>query len=290
MTKKIAILGSCVSEDWYHFQDVHARLDAVVPMRYQLSSLISIMAEPVRIDVEIGDNLKRLEKVSLQMDFDKSFLRRLIELKPDVLIVELLADGRDGNYGGVIEADGSWISSTYILTRTPMHERFSASRHLDIFNDPDEYIALFRQSAKRLQEFLARELPDCKVILNQARWAEYFVDEHGNVHSYSPWEQNSYLRYNFRVDLLEKIFTEEVRCDVLRIDEVPIFADVQHIWGRSADHYVRYFYTSFTRKLGELMHPSSCPTPVQSLNAQTCDSDSVEISPRERESSGVTGT
>lgn len=287
MTKKIAILGSCVSEDWYHYQDAHARLDAVVPMRYQLSSLISIMAEPVHMEVEIGDTLKRLEKVSLQIDFDKSFLRRLIEMNPDVLIVELLADSRDGSYGGVIALDGSWISSTYILTRTPMHEEFSVARHLDILNDPDEYKTLFRKAAKRLQDFLTRELPDCKVVLNQARWAEYFIDEHGTVQSYSPWEQNAYFQYNLRLDALEKIFTEEVSCDLLRVDEVPIFADVQHIWGRSADHYIRYFYTSFIEKLRGLMNRSSSSPPVQNPIAETSESGRDDMISRERKSDGA---
>ena len=280
-TKTIAILGSCVSEDWYHFQDVRHRLDVVVPMRYQVSSLISIMAEPVDMTIEMGDRLKEIEKTSLQVDFDKSFLASMVKLKPDVLIVELLPDCREGHYGGVIAVDGSWISSTYILKRTPMAAKFSVARHLDVQNDPDEYFALFRQSARKLQQFLTRELPNCQVILNQARLAEYFIDEEGAVQSYSPWEQSMYFRANLRLDPLEKIFAEEVRCDLLRIDDVPIFADVRHIPGRSVDHYVKYFYTRFAEKMALLMNMPFSTSPVREPRSLANGGDANNLAFRE---------
>ncbi|MEI8180073.1 DUF6270 domain-containing protein [Aestuariivirga sp.] len=257
MTKKIAIVGSCVSEDWYHFQDVHHRLDAALALNYQPSSLISLTAAPIPIPVDTGENLKKREMASLQMDFDKSFLTKVAAAQPDVLIVELMYDSRSGEDGGVLAVDGSWITSNYILARSPMASRFASARHFNAMDDPEVYFQLFRDAARKLNAFLRSELPHCQVILNRARWAEYYMDETEQLKSYPPWEQNTYFRANRRLDELERIFAEEVKCQPLTVGDIQIFADTQHIWGHSPDHFVKYFYTRFAQNLWNLIEESN---------------------------------
>ena len=269
MPKTFAIIGSCVSEDWYHFQDARQRLDLERALRYQPSSLISVTAEPVSMTVELGDNLKAREAVSLQMDFDKTFLPKMAALKPDVLIVELLYDSRSGFGGGILAVNGSWVTSNYILERSPMAAKLKSARHLNVLDDPETYLMLFRSAARKLGDFMRREIPDCQIILNRARWAEFHVDENGQLASYDPWEQNMYFRANLRLDNLEKIFMEEIECQLLTVDDVPIFADDRHIWGPSADHYVKHFYGSFARSLSALIAPDRVGQDVNEAASQS---------------------
>jgi len=63
----------------------------------------------------------------------------------------------------------------------------------------------------------------------------------------------SYMRQVQDLGLLEKVFIEEVPCQRILIDDVPIFADDRHIWGASPDHFARVFYTSFAKKLGAII-------------------------------------
>lgn len=251
MTTKIAILGSCVSEDWYHFQDVRHRLDVQLIPKYQPSSLISITSKPVHVSIEPSPLLKPEEIVALRIDLDKSFLPRLAETRPDILIVELLAESRRSL--GVISTGDSWITNNYILQRCDLPPEIKNGRYLNVMDEPDEYLVHFRAAARTLDEFMRRELPDCRIVLNQARWAEYFLDEEGELRSYPPLKQMSSMRANSRLDTLDAVFMEEVSCDRMVIDDVPIFADERHIWGASPDHFARVYYTSFAKKLGAVI-------------------------------------
>jgi hypothetical protein len=249
MTKKVAILGSCVSEGWFHHQRINERLDAELVPRYQPSTIVSMAARPVNIVIDPGQALNSQDELALKMDFDKSFLDVVVSVQPDILIVELLRDSRNG----AMSFGGTWITPNHILKRSPMALQTVGATTLSPVTEPDAYFELFAQSARTLSAFFRERIPRCRIVLNKVRWAEYFIDEEGNLQSYRPWDQNSYFISNLRLDPLEKIFAKEVVCDSIKIDDVPIFADIQHIWGPAPDHFVRYFDSAFGEKLRALI-------------------------------------
>lgn len=251
MSTRIAILGTCTSEDWYHFQGLHDRLDVKI-LRFQPSSVISLMAEPVNMAIEGGSELQDKEVARLRTDFDKSFLSALANFKPDVLIVEALSDSRRG----VIPVGTSWVTRTYRVEKSPMEERLGFPKPFNAINQPDAYCALYREAARRFSTYLADTLPDCRVVLHKARWSEYFVDENNELKSYRPKLQREYFVANLRLDVLERIFCEEVRCDTIDIDDFPVFADALHVWGPSSDHYIKVYYKTFTDRLRRLLATS----------------------------------
>lgn len=249
MTTKIAILGSCVSEGWFHYQRVNQRMDVELTPRYQPSTLVSMAARPVDMAPILGDSLTAQDELALKMDFDKSFLDVMREAQPDFLIVELLRDSRNG----ATALGGSWVTPNYILKRSGMSRQMANARNVNPVAAPEEYFGLFRHAAQLLGAFFRERIPHCRIILNAARWAEYVIDEDGHLRSYAPWDQNSYFVCNLRLAELEHIFVEEVPCEVIRVDDVPIFADIQHIWGPAPDHFVRYYDTAFGKKLRALV-------------------------------------
>lgn len=249
MTTTIAILGSCVSEDWYHHQNPRQRLDVKLKPRYQPSTLISAMADPIGMTVDPGPALKELEAASLTADFDKSFLATLAQIQPDMLIVELLYDSRRG----VIALDGSWISSTYLLRRSALPEAVKTLPDVSVISEPERYYALFRDAARKFSKFMSESLPACRIVLHQARWSEFFLDEDGVLRSYPHSEQRNYHRANLRLISLERIFREEVTCASIRVDDIPTFADSRHIWGPAPDHYIKPYYAEFTDQLRKLI-------------------------------------
>lgn len=248
MKTKIAILGTCSSEDWYHFQGARDRLDAEI-LRFQPSSIISLMAEPVDMAVEGGTELKEKEVERLKVDFNKSFLSTLVAFKPDILICETLSDSRRG----VIPVGNSWVTRTYRVEKSPMEERLGFPKHFNAITDPAAYLDLFRASTKMLDSFLKRSLPNCSIALHKARWSEYYVDENDELKSYKPKQQNQYFVANLRLNALDKIFAQEIMCDEIEIDDIPIFADARHVWGPSSDHYIKIYYKLFTERLRKLI-------------------------------------
>lgn len=249
MTTKIAILGSCVSEGWFHHQRINERMDVELTPRYQPSTLVSMAARPVEMAPIFGHDLTAQDELALKMDFDKSFLGVVADTQPDILIVELLRDSRNG----ATALGDSWVTPNYILKRSAMAQQMAAARNLNPVAEPAAYFELFRQSVRMLKAFFQERIPHCRIVLNAARWAEYFIDEEGRLRSYPAWDQNSYFVCNLRLAELESIFIDEVPCETIRVDEVPIFADIQHIWGPAPDHYVRYYDTAFGKKLRALV-------------------------------------
>lgn len=239
----VAVLGTCVSADWIHFQSARQRLDVTL-FRYQPSSIISAMAAPVNVAIDGGD-LNEVETSRLKTDFDKSFLSTLVDFAPDVLIVEVLGDSRRG----VIPVGDSFVTRNFRVEGSPNGSSLASGNYFTPMEAPDAYYEIFRQAAKRLKVFLDEKLPRCKVILNRARWSEYFVDEHDHLRSYPPNLQNEYWIANRRLETLEKIALEELQCASISIDEIPIFADDRHIFGPASEHYIKSFYTLFVDKL-----------------------------------------
>ena len=243
MTLKVAVLGTCVSADWIHFRSVRNPLDVTL-LQFQPSSIISAMAAPVNMTIDAGD-LNETETSRLRADFDKSFLSTLVDFAPDVLILEVLGDSRRG----VIPAGDSFVTRNFRVENSPMGKQFASASYFTPMESPDAYYALFQDSAKRLKSFLDQKLPNCTVILNQARWSEYHVDELDQLKSYPPNMQNEYWVANLRLEALERIALDELKCAAISVDEVPIFADDRHIFGPASEHYIKSFYTIFIDKL-----------------------------------------
>lgn len=207
------------------------------------------MGKPIDRPVDPGSLLNNQEALGLRRDFDKSFLAELADVQPDVLIVELLYDSRRG----VIAIDGSWVTNSYIFRRSALPEELKSLPQLSCNTEPELYFELFREAARRFALFVREKLPACKMILHQARWSEYFVDEDGNLRSYPPYEQLTNFRSNLRLMSLERIFCEEVPCETIRVDDIPIFADSRHIWGAAPDHYIKPYYASFVEQMRKLI-------------------------------------
>lgn len=251
MTKTIAILGTCASDDWYHYQDARRRLDVRLAPPYQQSALISLTARPVPVPEDLGAELGKTEDAKLRIDFDKSFLDRLVDARPDYLIVDLLIDARRG----VIAVGDSWVTNSYIINRSALAERLGANTRLSAVQDGEDYLQPFAESVLRFGTFLKTVLPRCRVILHKARWAEYFADKYGAVHPFEPALQMNYFAANMRMTQLESVFEREIACDVISVDDIPVVADARHIWGLAPVHYRRDYYRSFTGKLRGIIEP-----------------------------------
>lgn len=249
MARTIAILGTCASDDWFHYQDARHRLDVRLAPPYQQSSLISLAARPVPVPEDLGGQLGKSEAANLRIDLDKSFLARLADAKPDYLIVDLLIDARRG----VIAMDGSWVTNSYIINRSQLAAGLEAVRRLNALEDLEAYLVPFTESLRRFAVFLNTELPRCRVILHKARWAEYFVDKDDAVHPFEPKLQMSCFAANIRMPRLEAAFEREIPCDVISIDAASIVADARHIWGLAPVHYRKDYYRSFTEQLRRII-------------------------------------
>lgn len=247
--KKIAILGTCASEDWYHHQNARRRLDVKLAPPYQQSALLSLNAKPVSLPQDLGMALSEGEIAKLRADFGKTFLSTLCEVRPDYLIVDLLLDSRRGVFG----IDGSLVTNSYIIQRSSLRDSPEFRASFNPVEEPIRYLEEFTNSVRFLGAFLKTRLPDCRVILHKARWAEYFLDKNGDLHPFKPPVQLNHFVANMRIRKLEEVFETEIACDSIQVQNTPVIADAQHIWGFLPVHYQKDYYKEFNERLRPLI-------------------------------------
>lgn len=247
--KTFAVLGTCTSEDWYHHQSPRSRLPLKQLALCQQSALVTLNARPVPIPDTLGTGVSGEEALKLRMDFDRSFLPGLVPLKPDVLIVDLLLD----SLRGVMDLEEGWVTNSYLLRKSGMGEACGGKKTINPVTEQARYLDLFTASVDFLAAFLREKLPGCRVILHKARWAEYYLDKDGFIRPFDPGNQVSYFMGNQRIRGLEAAFRKAIPCEVLAVEEMPVLADVQHIWGLSALHYHKEYYRHFQERLRLLL-------------------------------------
>lgn len=246
---KIAILGSCVSEDWVHYRDVDAELEFDLPERRQHSSLISVCAAPSPVPDELGPDLAEWQAQQLRADLDKSYLPHLAELRPDALVIDLAIDA----LRGIAVLDGRLITNSVMFQKSRLFEGFDEGNTHAAVNEPQTYARLLGAACREFMGFKARQLPDCRLILHKCRYAEFYRSKSGEVRPFSDDVRATYRRANASMDLIESVVERETGCAVIAVSGDRLLADERHVWGLGGMHLERSYYNRFQAELARIM-------------------------------------
>lgn len=249
MAVKIAILGSCVSEDWVHYRDINAELDFDLPERRQHSSLISVCAEPSPVPDDLGPDLTEWQAQQLRTDLDKSFLPHLVELKPDALVIDLAIDA----LRGIALLDGRLITNSLMFQKSRLFEGFDERNTHAAVNEPQRYARLLATACREFRAFMARELPACRLILHKCRYAEFYRSKSGEVSPFADDVRATYRQANASMDLIESVVERETGCAVIAVAGDSLLADQRHVWGLGGMHLERSYYNRFQAELARIM-------------------------------------
>ncbi|MDF2556946.1 MAG: hypothetical protein K0R71_774 [Bacillales bacterium] len=253
---KIAVLGSCVSRDSFNSQFIsdYKNYFSLVFHQNQMS-MISLSAKPIEFDEKLIDNLSPFDTNHFLTELDKSFFSEMKKHQPDYLIVDFYGD----LFYGVQEIGDSYITNKkWLFKQTSLYEKLDTRVEFKIFGeDTEHYFPLWRDGVKFLFSFLEKELPNCKVIINKARFVDDYLDkESGEMKLLSNSGKLMYINvevYNKWWDALDKHIINNYDVMVLDFDMSKYYAIEDHPWGILYVHYNLEFYQDFTRQLLGIM-------------------------------------
>ncbi|AEP88497.1 DUF6270 domain-containing protein [Bacillus spizizenii] len=247
---KVAIIGSCVSRDNFNscFIENYKKYYSCVVHQNQMS-IISLMADPIAFDYEKLDNLKPFDKRQFETELDKSILDTLIINEPDYLILDFYADV----FYGIRELEGSTITNKrWLFSKTTLYKTFKEGEPLSLLEDFTHYFERWKESIKNLFDFLNQNLPNCKVVVNKARFSDVYYDEISGSYKYlsktTKVKQINTSLYNEIWDRLDNYVIKNHDVQFIDYEDKYYLLDPMHKWGLFYLHYVNEFYLDFTSK------------------------------------------
>lgn len=247
MAIDMAVLGSCVSRDLFNskFNRNYKEFYNCVLTQNQ-TSIISLMSTPVAYSSNPEDGLSAYQEWNVRSDLSKEFLDLIKEKQPKYLILDFFADV---HFGCLQIGRDQWITDNrWMLHKTSYYDSMIKKgqlRRVTIDEDTEEYFALWKHAIDKLFEFLKLEVPDCNVILNQARNVEYFVTDSGerkSLNSSGKVYPVNVTRLNELWEMLDDYVLSNHRVSSLNVFREDITSLEGHPWGPFYVHYTMDYY------------------------------------------------
>ncbi|QHA93638.1 DUF6270 domain-containing protein [Bacillus sp. N1-1] len=247
---KVAVLGSCFSRNAFnsnaYFNPEYKTYYNCAYTQFH-SSLISLVSNPVPIDLNQLDDMNESNKKFLEADFEKDFFEKITQLNPDYVIIDLYADAARE----VIKiSEEQYISASLAFRQSKYFKNFLDYEVVTHENN-DVYFSIWEKSMKLFAKKLREVIPEERVILNLGGFTSTYVDKDGSIKKFS--NQNRIKAYNYFWDRLNNYFIECMpRCKVISMKDMKFIGDSDHPFGRSYSHYQSGYYKEFLRRLNDM--------------------------------------
>ena len=240
---KIYIIGSIATRGCFSYssKDVYDDIYDISGIQYQ-SSIISLMSKACNVTNYNINNISGWNKKTVCRDFNKIFLKELISLKPDYIILDLISD---------VQYDLISIENSYVTNIKGKTNKIGMDLNnlkvINIFDNKDEYLNLFKQSFDKFKLFIKENLPNTKLIIHKAKFAYSYLDECMVARSF----KNLNLIEKNR--LLDEIYSYCTKDLMIEMDDKAYFSNIKHPISLNPIHYSNDYYTDFHFKLNKIV-------------------------------------
>jgi len=249
----IAVVGSCVSRDLFN-----SRLNrgwkeymSIGPEHYQMS-LISLMSQPIEFETQLFSDLSPHDLAATSRDFSKKFLDEMTNTPPDYILIDLFADSRFD----VIEFEDSIVTdNSWKIGKSQAYNKFDEMRRISPTIDAEEYFELFESACRRFREFLLKNCPKTKVILNSCRASLTWQ----SISASGAFNTSAIKIQNLRWARLERILIGLLNPKIIDSTKKIISGDPEHPWGLGPVHYEPTFYRTLSRELFSEIYSADSP-------------------------------
>ena len=247
MTVEISTMGSCASRNIFNsnlnkqyknFFHINESVETV--------TFISLMSEPLQFDQNLLDSAEDYDNKCVLQDLTKRYLTFLKTAKIDYLIIDTYFDAV---YEIIINDNNSYIADSEKLKRTSLHPLFNDKKRISISKDFNEYYDLWTYSVNLFFEFITKNCPNTKVILNCSRSVYKYYE---NEKIIEDEDLKILSHFNEYRDILDQYILENFDVEVLDFDENTL-AYKNHIFGLHPTHYEPKYYEDKTHQLNDII-------------------------------------
>ena len=273
MKIKIGIWGSCITRDIFRsiFNNYKEYFEIISSL--ERVSLVSLMGEEHSIEFNDEDiqiyplNKKNIfDSGLLRLDLSKTYLKTIGE-NIDYLIIDEFFEV----YFGLIKINNNYITNNFWhYPKTKFYETIDENNILSLSDNFLEYYLLWTENCDNFFDYFHKNFPNVKIILNKVKLSSKVLKNDGSYYVDDEFQREA-EKYNPLIEILENYL--ENYHDVLVIDcTKDVFANEDHIWGKSPFHLYDEFYRNAFEKILEIINDN----PVNNKKSDN-DHDSEHI-------------
>lgn len=256
MKTKIGIWGTCLTRDIFRSKFNNYKEYFEIVSTLERISLVSMMGESIEFneeDITLYPLNRRniFDTQLLRNDLSKNFLKNM-----DPSIEYLVIDEVSEAYFGLIKIDDNYITNNFwSYPKTKFYEAISDNERLSLNNNFKEYFELWTDSCDKFFDYIHKNFPNLKIILNKSRATSRVLKSDGSSYVDEDFQEIADF-YNPLLEILENYM--ETNHDVIAIDCTDdIYANEDHIWGYSPFHLYDNFYNNTFEKILEVVNDNN---------------------------------
>ena len=139
--KEFSTMGSCCSRMIFN-EDFAPGYKKFAHINFSIEggSLISLMSKPVDFDRNLLTAEKPFDNTCVENDFSKKYLHFLKTTDIDYILMDTYFDITNL----LLLKNGAYVSNTARLQRTDLYDTLEINKQIDVFDNLNEFIALWK--------------------------------------------------------------------------------------------------------------------------------------------------
>lgn len=251
MRTQFTIFGSCASRNIFNsiINDGYKNFFKINES-VEGSNFISLMSKPTNIDENLINIQDKYNYSCFYNDISKQYLSTLKYNTAEYLIIDTYFEAMLG----VIKLDeNQFISDSSHLWKTKFYETIKDKNKINIKDNFEEYMYLWKSSCDKFFEYLKKNRPDIKVILNCSRSVYKYIDNDVLIEDQSLKGQTILNKYR---DILDNYILDKFDVEILPFNYNTL-AYKSHIFDLHSTHYEPKYYKEKTKQLNEIIERNS---------------------------------
>ena len=248
MKAEFSTMGSCSSRNIFN-SEINGDYKNYFNINHSIErvNLISLMSKSIDYDSSLINSDHGYDNICVIEDLSKKYLDSIKNENFDYIILD---NHFDVVFSLIDVGNGSFITDSYSLEHTDIHDDFNDCRRINVSENFDEYFKLWCESFDLFYNYVKENSPNTILILNCSRSVYRYCENNSIIEDLKLKKES--LHCNKYLNILDKHVLENYDVEILPFDYNTL-ADKSHIFGFASTHYQSDYYKEKNRQLNDII-------------------------------------